>query len=179
MNDYKTILAGIPGAIEKVTAQTLNKLAGAAAKRAVSTVAKAEKLPFKPVSRRVRLKKATAKEPVAVLRINPRDMPAIRGGKVRAVRASGGRRGGTFAGNGNFYEAGFRQVIKYGSQILERTGRKKWVTKNGKRVKVDELRVVKIPLAGALKTAFEAEKKNADVAAEISLAIKTKFDGGL
>ncbi|HEY3591562.1 MAG TPA: phage tail protein [Buttiauxella sp.] len=173
----RTILSGTPGALESITAQTLNKMAGSAARRAVASVAKAQELPVKPVGRRVRLIKATAAKPRAVLLINARDMPAIRSGKPRAVKA--GRRGigGTRAGK-KFYPGGFVQNIMYGPQILERTGEKKKVWKNGKQKEVDKLRVIKISLAGPLRTAFLDEVKKSDSAAEISNAIKTKFSWG-
>jgi hypothetical protein len=66
----------------------------------------------------------------------------------------------------------------YGPQILERTGEKKKVWKNGKQKEVDKLRVIKISLAGPLRTAFLDEVKKSDSAAEISNAIKTKFSWG-
>lgn len=159
-NNTDELLRTVMQALPAETARVLNKTASQAARRAVAVVAKNNKLPVKPVSRRVRLVKATAEKQQAVLRINPRDMPAINSGKTRVVKGRGARAGGVYAGR-NFYPGGFVQNVKYGPQILERVGRARY-----------DIRVVKIPLAADLKSTFEAEVKNADLSGELAKKAK-------
>lgn len=164
-NKTDALLRTVMQALPAETARVLNKTASHAANRAVSAVAKGNKLPVKPVSRRVRLVKATAEKQRAVLRINPRDMPAIRSGKTRPVKGKGARTGGTRAGR-NFYPGGFVQNVMYGPQILERLGRARY-----------DIRVVKIPLAADLKSTFDVEAKNADLSGELAKKAKALFKG--
>ncbi|HEY3591371.1 MAG TPA: phage tail protein [Buttiauxella sp.] len=160
-----TLMAGMAGnALGGITAQTLNRVASQAAKRATTKVASDERLPVKAVRRRARLQKATASKPRAILRINTRNMPAIRAGKVRVVKGSRSRPGGVYAGR-HFIAGGFVRVVRYGPQILRRVGQARY-----------GIEVVKFPLAGALKAAFVAELERADIASDISHAIKTKMD---
>lgn len=164
-NRTDELLRVVMQSLPKETAQVLNQVAGRTARQSAVIVAKNNKLPVKPVSRRVRLVKATAEKQRAVLRINPRDMPAIRSGKTRPVKGKGAHTGGTRAGR-NFYPGGFVQNVMYGPQILERLGRARY-----------KIRVVKIPLAADLKSTFDVEAKNADLSGELAKKAKALFEG--
>lgn len=166
MSDYKTILAGIPGALERVTVSTINRVATKAAKRSISSVAKEKNYPVKVIQRRVYLHKATVSKPRAVLKINARPMPAIRLGNVRVVKASGGRPGGVRAGN-HFIAGGFVRHVQWGPQILQRTGQARY-----------PVVVVKYPLSGILSATFSNEVKNTEMASELKKAISVNLDKG-
>ena len=85
-------------AVPRASAQAVNRVAGRAISRSSSSVSKETKVPRKLVMQRAKLKKATMNRPVATLKINRGNLPAI---KLGAAQMRISRRKGNVRGQGS------------------------------------------------------------------------------
>ncbi|EPO5324742.1 phage tail protein, partial [Citrobacter freundii] len=63
-------------AVPRASAQAVNRVATRAVSRSVAVVSKDTRVPRKLVKQRARIKRATAKKPMAMIRVNRGNLPA-------------------------------------------------------------------------------------------------------
>lgn len=138
-------------AVPRASAQTVNRIAGQAINRSASVVSKQTRVPRKLVKQRARLKRASVKRPVAMIRVNRGNLPAIKLGTASA-RLSRRKRDKNGAGSvlriGPFsFPGAFIQRLANGRwHVLRRTTKSRY-----------PIEVVSIPLATPLTEAYKAE----------------------
>ena len=83
-------------AVPRASAQAVNRVATRAVSRSVAVVSKDTRVPRKLVKQRARRKRATAKKPMAMIRVNRGNLPAIKLGtaSVRLSRRKRDKKGG-------------------------------------------------------------------------------------
>lgn len=159
-------------AVPRASSQAVNHVAVRAVSHSTRRVAGQTKVPRKLVNQRARLKKATVRKPLATIRVNRGNLPAIKLG-VASVRLSRRRRDVSGAGSvlriGKFsFPGGFIQQLKNGRwHVLRRTTRARY-----------PVEVVSIPLAVPLTTVFKEESKRlteTDLAKEMAAALHNQL----
>ena len=132
-------------AVPRAAARSVNRIAARAIKESSSRVATQTKVPVKLVRQRAYLKKATARKPNAVLRINRGDLPAINLG-VASTRVSKrkGVNGVLKVGNFSFPGAFIQQLSNGRWQVMRRTTKARY-----------PIEVVKIPMATQLTQTYQ------------------------
>nr|DAL35230.1 MAG TPA_asm: minor tail protein [Caudoviricetes sp.] len=159
-------------AIPRATSQSINRVAGRAISRSSTRVAKETKVKRKLVMQRAKLKRASPKKPMATIRVNRGNLPAIKLGHVR-VQLSRRKRDSGSSGSvlkiGNFsFPGAFVQQLNNGRwHVLRRTSKSRY-----------PVEVVKIPLSTPLTTAFKEELPKliaSDMQKEMLAAIKNQI----
>lgn len=159
-------------AVPRASAQAINRIAGRAVSRSAKTVADAKRLPQKLVRQRARVKKATVRKPVATIRVNRGNLPAIKLGvaSVKLSRKKGDVRGASSIlriGKYSFPGA-FIQQLKNGRwHVLRRSSKSRY-----------PVEVVSIPLAAPLTDAFYKEVRGlreTDLPEELAAALKNQL----
>ncbi len=159
-------------AVPRATAQAVNRVAGRAISRSSTRVAKETRVKRKLVNQRARLKRASVRKPMASIRINRGDLPAIKLGPVR-VQLSRRKRDQGAAGSvlrvGNFsFPGAFVQRLNNGRwHVLRRSTKGRY-----------PIEVVKIPLAQPLTKAFNEETQKlmaTDMPKEMAYALKNQL----
>ena len=147
-------------------------LAGRAISRSSTRVAKETKVKRKLVMQRAKLKRASPKKPMATIRVNRGNLPAIKLGPVR-VQLSRRKRDNGSSGSvlkiGNFsFPGAFVQQLNNGRwHVLRRTSKSRY-----------PVEVVKVPLATPLTAAFKEELPKlmaSDMPKEMMAAIKNQI----
>lgn len=159
-------------AVPRASSQAVNRVAGRAVSHSSSTVSKETKVPRKLVMQRARLKKATVKRPIATLKINRGNLPAIKLGaaRMRISRKKGNVRGmGSVLKIGRFtFRNAFIQQLANGRwHVLQRSGKSRY-----------PIDVVKIPLVTPLTNAYKAETRRlmeSDMPKEMASALKNQL----
>lgn len=169
INNLNTISkTGVP----KATAQAVNKVAGRAISRSTRKVAQQTKVPTKLVRGRSRLKKATSNRPIATIKVNRGNLPAI---KLGVARVQLRRKKGALLAVGSVLRIGkfsfpgaFIQQLKNGRwHVLQRSAKTRY-----------PIDVVKVPLEKPLTTAFREETAalmESDMTKELSAALKNQL----
>ncbi|HDX4353099.1 TPA: phage tail protein, partial [Klebsiella michiganensis] len=84
LEELKQNLSNISkNAIPRATSQSINRVAGRVISRSSTRVAKETRVKRKLVMQRSRLKRASPKNPIATIRVNRGNLPAIKLGSVR------------------------------------------------------------------------------------------------
>ena len=159
-------------AVPRASAQAVNRVAGRAISRSSSTVSKETKVPRKLVMQRAKLKQATINRPVATIKINRGNIPAI---KLGAAQMRVSRRQGNLRGQGSVLKIGrftfrnaFIQQLANGRwHVLQRSGKSRY-----------PIEVVKIPLTTPLTEAYTAETHRlmqSDMPKEMASALKNQL----
>ena len=159
-------------AVPKATAQAVNRVAGRAISRSSRKVAQQTKVPAKLVRGRSKLKKATSHRPIATIKVNRGNLPAI---KLGAARVQLRRKRGALLAAGSVLRVGkfsfpgaFIQQLKNGRwHVLQRSAKSRY-----------PIEVVKVPLEKPLTTAFREETTalmESDMAKELSAALKNQL----
>jgi len=157
-------------AIPRATSQSINRVAGRAISRSSTRVAKETKVKRKLVMQRAKLKRP--KKPMATIRVNRGNLPAIKLGPVR-VQLSRRKRDNGSSGSvlkiGNFsFPGAFVQQLNNGRwHVLRRTSKSRY-----------PVEVVKVPLATPLTAAFKEELPKlmaSDMPKEMMAAIKNQI----
>ncbi|KQN46638.1 phage tail protein [Serratia sp. Leaf50] len=159
-------------AVPKASAQAVNRVAGRAVSRSSSRVAKETKVPRKLVKQRARLKKATMRRPIATLKINRGNLPAI---KLGAARMQISRKKGNVRGRGSVLKIG---KFTFRNAFLQRLANGRWqvMQRSGKpRYPID---VVKIPLTSPLTSAYKDET-NALLASDMPKELRAALNNQL
>lgn len=160
--------------VPRATAQAVNRIAARAISRSSTTVSKDTRVPRKLVRGRAKIKKASANSPnpVASIRINRGNLPAI---KLGAARVQLSRRKRNVRGMGSVLKIGrfsfrnaFVQQLANGRwHVLRRTTKGRY-----------PIEVVKIPLVEPLTKAFTDETVrlvNTDMPKELGYALKNQL----
>ncbi|UXE39623.1 phage tail protein [Raoultella ornithinolytica] len=173
LDELKRNLSAISkNAVPRSTAQSINRVAGRAISRSSTRVAKETKVKRKLVMQRAKLKRASPKNPLATIRVNRGNLPAIKLGPVR-VQLSRRKRDQGHSGSilkvGNFsFPGAFVQQLSNGRwHVLRRTTKSRY-----------PVEVVKIPLASPLTTAFKEELPKliaSDMPKELMAALKNQI----
>lgn len=159
-------------AVPRASAQAVNRIALRAVSRSSKSVADEKKLPQKLVRQRARVKKATVRKPVATIRVNRGNLPAIRLGTA-SVRLSRRKRDVQGAGSilriGKYsFPGAFIQQLANGRwHVLRRTTKSRY-----------PVEVVSIPLAAPLTDAFSKEVRDlreTDLPKELTAALKNQL----
>lgn len=146
--------------VPRAAVNAINKVARAIGKRAMKAVAKDVGVPVKTIRGRMRIEPAKRKLPIARLRINRADMPAIRLLEYRANRIWVGR-GGIVIGK-YAMQRGFKQRLKNGRwHILQRQGRERY-----------PIHVTKINVGNKITQVFKAETSNYPTEIKQALALE-------
>ncbi|MBO8132460.1 phage tail protein [Dickeya fangzhongdai] len=159
-------------AVPRATAQAVNRIAGRAISRSSRKVAQQTKVPNKLVRGRSRLKKATINRPIATIKVNRGNLPAIKLGaaKVQLSRRKGNRFGaGSVLKIGKFsFPGAFIQQLNNGRwHVMRRLAKARY-----------PIEVVKIPLETPLTSAFREETMSlmdSDMPKELSAALKNQL----
>lgn len=159
-------------AVPRASAQAVNRIASRAVSRSVRTVAAADKLPLKLIKQRARVKKATVRKPVATIRVNRGNLPAIKLGtaSVRLSRSKKDARGASSIlriGKYSFPGAFIQQLANGRWHVLRRTTKNRY-----------PIEVVSIPLAAPLTDAFGSEVRalhESDLSKEMAAALKNQL----
>lgn len=159
-------------AVPRASAQAVNRVAGRAISRSSSSVSKETKVPRKLVMQRAKLKKATMNRPVATLKINRGNLPAI---KLGAAQMRISRRKGNVRGQGSvlkigrftFRDAFIQQLANGRWHVLQRSGKSRY-----------PIDVVKILLTTPLTNAYTVETNRlmqSDMPKEMAAALKNQL----
>lgn len=169
MNNLMSISSA---AVPRATSQAVNRVAGRAISRSSTRVSKETRVPRRLVVQRARIKKASPNRPVATIKINRGNLPAI---KLGAARMQISRRKGNVRGMGSVLKVGrftfrnaFMQQLANGRwHVMQRTTKA--------RYPVD---VVKIPTTGPLTQAYMDETKSllqSDMPKELASALRNQL----
>lgn len=159
-------------AVPRASAQAVNRVATRAVSRSVAVVSKDTRVPRKLVKQRARIKRATAKKPMAMIRVNRGNLPAIKLGTA-SVRLSRRKRDKNGANSvlriGPFrFPGAFIQQLENGRwHVMRRTSRPRY-----------PIEVVSIPLAAPLTTAFKDELPKlmeSDMPKELRASLKNQL----
>lgn len=159
-------------AVPRASSQTINRIATRGVSRSVKVVAADTRVPRKLVNQRARVKKASVSKPVATIRVNRGNLPAIKLG-VASVRLSRRKRDKQGANSvlriGAFrFPNAFIQQLKNGRwHVLRRTAKPRY-----------PIEVVSIPLADPLTTAFRKELPKlmeSDLPKELQATLKNQL----
>jgi hypothetical protein len=153
-------------AVPKASAQAVNKIASLAINSSTTRVSKEVKAPRKLIRERVRLKRATARKPQAVMRVFRKDLPVIRLGPVQTRLTKG--RAVLRAGRHSFPDGFVRQLKNGRWHILRRLGKERL-----------PIEVVKIPLLTPLTRAYSEETTRlvaSEMSGEMAKALKKQFE---
>ncbi|BDH46391.1 hypothetical protein TUM12370_24350 [Salmonella enterica subsp. enterica serovar Choleraesuis] len=159
-------------AVPRASAQAVNRVAGRAVSRSVRIVAKDTGIPNKLVRGRAKLKRASPKKPLATIRVNRGNLPAIKLG-IASVRLSRRKRDKNGIRSvlriGKFrFPGAFIQQLKNGRwHVMQRTAKARY-----------PIEVVKIPMATPLTDAFSAEVPkllSSDMPKELRAALKNQL----
>lgn len=159
-------------AVPRASAQAVNRIAARAISRSSKTVAASTRVPRKLVNQRARIKKASPRKPVATIRINRGNLPAIKLG-IASVKLSRRKRDVKGASSvlriGRFsFPGAFIQQLSNGRwHVLRRTSKSRY-----------PVEVVSIPLAAPLTDAFNKEihsLRETDLPGELSAALKNQL----
>lgn len=159
-------------AVPRASSQAVNRIAVRAIGRSSSVVSKDTRIQRKLIMQRSRLKKASVNNPVATLRVNRGDLPAI---KLGAARVQLSRRIGRKNGSGSVLKIGrfsfpgaFIQQLANGRwHVMRRTGKARY-----------PIEVVKIPLSVPLTDAFRDQLPKlmeTDMPKEMASALKNQL----
>ncbi|HIE9577888.1 TPA: phage tail protein [Klebsiella variicola subsp. variicola] len=159
-------------AIPRATSQSINRVAGRAISRSSTRVAKETKVKRKLVMQRAKLKRASPKKPMATIRVNRGNLPAIKLGPVRVLLSRRKRDNGSSGsvlkiGNFSFPGAFVQQLNNGRWHVLRRTSKSRY-----------PVEVVKVPLATPLTAAFKEELPKlmeSDMPKEMMAAIKNQI----
>lgn len=156
-------------AINRVAQKAISVATRQVARKTIAGDNQVKGIPLKLVRQRVRLLKASPRgKSYARIRVNPGNLPAIKLGtaQVRLARRGGKLlRGGSVLKIGRYlFRDAFIQQLSNGRwHVLRRLPESRTATGTDARGRPKRNRlpvaVVKIPMVGALTTAFEAEKK--------------------
>ncbi|EOD4791701.1 phage tail protein [Klebsiella michiganensis] len=173
LEELKQNLSNISkNAIPRATSQSINRVAGRAISRSSTRVAKETRVKRKLIMQRSRLKRASPKKPIATIRVNRGNLPAIKLGPVR-LQLSRRKRDNGSSGSvlkvGNFrFPGAFVQQLNNGRwHVLRRTGKSRY-----------PVEVVKVPLVTPLTTAFKDELPKliaSDMPKELMAALKNQI----
>ena len=138
-------------AVPRASAQAVNRVATRAVSRSVAVVSKDTRVPRKLVKQRARIKRATAKKPMAMIRVNRGNLPAIKLGtaSVRLSRRKRDKKGANSVlriGPFRFPGAFIQQLANGRWHVLRRTTKSRY-----------PIEVVSIPLSVPLTETFRAE----------------------
>jgi len=159
-------------AVPRASSQAVNRVATRAISRCTRVVAKQTRVQRKLVNQRARLKKATVRKPVATIRVNRGNLPAIKLGPA-SLRLSRRKRDMRGANSvlviGRFrFPGGFIQQLKNGRwHVLRRTTKARY-----------PVEVVSIPLAEPLTSAFKEQSSQlskTDLPKELSAALRNQL----
>ncbi|KGT87238.1 tail protein [Erwinia typographi] len=159
-------------AVPRASSQAVNRIAVRAIGRSSTVVSRETRVQRKLVMQRSKLKKASVKNPVATLRVNRGDLPAI---KLGAARVQLSRRAGRVRGENSVLKIGrysfphaFIQRLANGRwHVLQRTGKARY-----------PVEVVKIPMSVPLTTAFRDQLPKlmeSDMPREMASALKNQL----
>lgn len=136
-------------AVPRASSQAVNRIATRAINQSVSVVAKDTRVPRKLVKQRARLRRATARKPRAMIRVNRGNLPAIKLGPAsvrlsRRKRDKKGARSVLRVGRFRFPGAFIQQLANGRWHVMQRTAKPRY-----------PIKVVSIPLSAPLTTAFK------------------------
>ncbi|THE46407.1 phage tail protein [Citrobacter freundii] len=159
-------------AVPHASAQAVNRVATRAVSRSVAVVSKDTRVPRKLVKQRARIKRATAKKPMAMIRVNRGNLPAIKLGtaSVRLSRRKRDKKGANSVlriGPFRFPGAFIQQLGNGRWHVMRRTSRPRY-----------PIDVVSIPLAAPLTTAFKDELPKlmeSDMPKELRASLKNQL----
>ncbi|WP_410688144.1 phage tail protein [Citrobacter europaeus] len=159
-------------AVPRASAQAVNRVSTRAVSRSVAVVSKDTRVPRKLVKQRARIKRATAKKPMAMIRVNRGNLPAIKLGtaSVRLSRRKRDKKGANSVlriGPFRFPGAFIQQLGNGRWHVMRRTSRPRY-----------PIEVVSIPLAAPLTTAFNDELPKlmeSDMPKELRASLKNQL----
>ncbi|MFY9995062.1 MAG: phage tail protein [Leclercia sp.] len=159
-------------AVPRASSQAINRIATRAISRSTREVAKTTKVQRKLVNQRARLKKATVRKPQAVIKVNRGNLPAIKLGPAslrlsRRKKDKYGTRSILQVGRFRFPNAFIQQLSNGRWHVLQRTTAARY-----------PLKVVSIPMAEPLTTAFKAQSKkltDTDLPKEMAAALRNQL----
>lgn len=166
--------------VPTATAQAVNRVAARAISHSTRKVAKEARvddnrrkgLPVKLVRQRARLRKAKPDRPIASIKINRGNLPAIKLGAAlvrlsRRREAKHGKGSVLKVGPYTFRNAFIQQLANGRWQVMRRVGRARY-----------PIDVVKVPLSGPLTEAFMASSSqliDSDMPKELASALKNQL----
>ena len=153
-------------AVPRASAQAVNRVATRAVSRSVAVVSKDTRVPRKLVKQRARIKRATAKKPMAMIRVNRGNLPAIKLGTA-SVRDKKGANSVLRIGPFRFPGGFIQQLMNGRWHVMRRTSRPRY-----------PIEVVSIPLAAPLTTAFKDELPKlmeSDMPKELRASLKNQL----
>lgn len=159
-------------AVPRASSQAVNRIAVRAIGRSSSLVSRDTRVPRKLVIQRSKLKKASVNNPVATLRVNRGDLPAIKLGaaRIQLSRRIGRTRDADSVlkiGKFTFPHAFIQQLANGRWHVLRRTGKSRY-----------PIEVVRIPMSVPLTTAFRSELPKlmaTDMPKEMATALKNQL----
>ncbi|WP_324285349.1 phage tail protein [Enterobacter ludwigii] len=159
-------------ALNRVASRTISQGSKAVAKEATVDDNRKKGLPVRLVRQRSRLRKARHDRPLASIKINRGNLPAIKLGtaRVRLSRKKGARNGAGSVlkiGPYTFRNAFIQQLANGRWQVMRRVGQARY-----------PIDVVKVPLETPLTVAFTAISKRlieSDMPKELSAALKNQL----
>lgn len=159
-------------AVPRASAQAVNRIATRAVSRSARTVAAETRVPRRLVNQRARVKKATLRKPVATIRVNRGNLPAIKLG-VASARLS--RRKRDVHGAGSVLRIG---RFSFPGAFIQRLANGRWHVMRRTTKSRYPIEVVSIPLAVPLTEAFREELhtlQRTDLPKELSAALKNQL----
>ncbi|MEW5290293.1 phage tail protein [Erwinia papayae] len=159
-------------AVPRATSQAVNRIAVRAAGRSSSVVSRSTRVPRKLVMQRSKVKKASVNNPIATLRVNRGDLPAI---KLGAARVQLSRRLGRVRGAGSVLKIG---RFTFPHAFIQRLANGRWHVMRRTAKARYPLEVVKIPMSAPLTTAFRDEVPKlmaSDMPKEVAAALKNQL----
>ncbi|MDW2321320.1 phage tail protein [Vibrio sp. 1159] len=158
-------------AVPRASAMAINRIVPRAISHSVKDTSKAVKVKQKIIRRYARVsKRATAKQPVAYVRVRRTDIPAIHIGEARTqIRRKKGRyqvQGATRGKNGRYTKrdiSGFTSIKvgkhKFDNAFLQKLENGKWHIMQRTSDARYPIKMCAIPIKNEITTAFEANSK--------------------
>lgn len=159
-------------AVPRASSQAVNRIAVRAAGRSSTVVSRNTRVPRKLVMQRSKVKKANVNNPVATLRVNRGDLPAI---KLGVARVQLSRRPGRNHGAGSILKIG---RFTFPHAFIQRLANGRWHVMRRTSKARYPLEVVKIPMSAPLTTAFRDEVPKlmqSDMPKEMAAALRNQL----
>lgn len=159
-------------AVPRASSQAINRVAGRAVNRSIAVVSKDTRVPRKLVKQRAKVRRATVKNPRALIRVNRGNLPAIKLGtaSVRLSRRKRDKKGANSVLRiGQFrFPGAFIQQLKSGRwHVMRRTAKPRY-----------PIEVISIPLAVPLTNAFKdalPKLMGSDMPKELRASLKNQL----
>ncbi|MBK5072229.1 phage tail protein [Budviciaceae bacterium CWB-B4] len=158
-------------AVPRASVQAINRVASRAVSHSTRDVATKTRVPRKLVKQRAKLTRATLRKPVATIKVNRGNLPAIKLGaaSVRLSRRINGRRNGSVLQIGRF---------KFPDAFIQQLSNGRWhVLKRSTKARYP-IEVVSIPMATPLTTAFNEHSTlltETDLPDELTAALRNQL----